>query len=122
DAEPAPAVEPVEASGIFAFPRGGRPGVCLHSIFEHWDFTDPDEARLCHLVGQQLRRYGFATDWTDTVAGMVRAVLATPLDGQGLRLAELPRSRRIDELEFHYPLARLDSGVLAGLLREHGFL
>src|SRR5690606_8157537 len=41
---------------------------------------------------------------------------------QELRLAELPRARRIDELEFHYPLARLDGGALAHLLREHGFL
>jgi exodeoxyribonuclease V beta subunit len=122
DAEPVEVAEPVEASGIFAFPRGGRPGVCLHSIFEQWDFTDPDAGRLHDLVGSKLRRYGFAADWTETVAEMVRAVLATSLDGRDLRLGELPRARRIDELEFHYPLARLDGGTLAHLLREHGFL
>lgn len=122
DVELTPAAEPGEASGIFAFHRGGRPGICLHSIFEHWDFTDPDEQRLRSLVSRQLRRYGFETEWTDTIAAMVRDVLATPLDGQALRLAELPRTRRIDELEFHYPLVGLDGGALAHLLREHGFL
>lgn len=122
DAELSPAEEPVEASGIFAFHRGGRPGICLHSIFEHWEFTDPNEKRLQQLVERKLRRYGFEPEWTETIATMVQDVLATPLDGQDLRLGELSASRRIDELEFHYPLARLDGGALATLLREHGFL
>lgn len=121
DAESSEAVA-AEADGIFAFPRGGRPGICLHGIFEQHDFADADEGRLRRLVSRQLTRHGFAAKWTDTVVAMVQDVLATPLDGAGLRLAGLPRARRIDELEFHYPIARLDGGVLADLLRAHGFL
>ncbi len=48
-------------------------------------------------------------------------VLATPLDAAGrLRLVDVPRARRLDELEFYYPLERFDDAGLRRLLRAHG--
>ena len=53
---------------------------------------------------------------------MIGRVLGTALDAGGrLRLADLPRERRLDELEFTYPLARFDVAGLGALLREHAF-
>jgi exodeoxyribonuclease V beta subunit len=122
DAEPAviPARQPLE--GIFAFPRGGRPGTCLHSIYQYWDFIGPDRDALEALVARMLSRHGFSSEWTATVADNVQRVLATPLDDQGLRLASLTRAQRLDELEFYYPIKSLESAALARLLRMHGFL
>src|SRR5690606_27318578 len=56
------------------------------------------------------------------VAGMVRAVLDTPLDGGGaLRLRNVALEQRIDEMEFYYPVTRLDAAELKRLLLAHDF-
>jgi exodeoxyribonuclease V beta subunit len=55
---------------------------------------------------------------------MLVDVLATPLplgSAQPLRLADLPRSRRLTELEFHLPSHRLDAAALNATLAELGY-
>jgi exodeoxyribonuclease V beta subunit len=104
----------VEEDGIFAFPRGARVGLCLHAIFEHLDFAteDPTES-----VRAALEDWRLGTEWTGTISRMVREVLETDLDGQGLRLRDLPARQRRDELEFHFPAGKLSVEELNALLR-----
>lgn len=105
---------------IFAFPRGTRAGSCLHAIFEQLDFASADHSEMDALVAQTLREYGFANVWLPAVAGMVRDVLATPLDASGsLRLCGVTAAQRINEMEFHYPVAELDARKLRQLLTSH---
>jgi exodeoxyribonuclease V beta subunit len=53
---------------------------------------------------------------------MVERVVATPLDDNGtLRLHRVPLSKRLDELEFYYPLAALTHGGLKQILLQWGF-
>ena len=123
-------VEPVDSGeaaaavpghGIFDFPRGARAGTCLHAIFERLDFTQSDPARLEELVERMLKTHGLdATAWTAAVSGMVRRVLETPLDASGLRLATVSADRRLNELEFYYPLANLRADGLRRVLSRHG--
>ena len=113
---------PAERTG-FTFPSGARAGSCLHAILERLEFTGADVARRRETIARELRRFGFAADWLPAVEAMIGRVLATPLDEAGrLRLADLPRERRLDELEFAYPLARFDVAGLSALLRQHGFI
>jgi exodeoxyribonuclease V beta subunit len=59
--------------------------------------------------------------WQTAVADTVEKVLRTPLDAEtGLCLACVERVERLDELTFHFPVARLDPGRLTALLRTHG--
>jgi exodeoxyribonuclease V beta subunit len=52
---------------------------------------------------------------------MARKVVNTPLDAQtGLRLAEVKCEHRLNELEFHYPLARLQIEGFREVLLKHG--
>ncbi len=119
---PPPPGDTPEARTIFTFPRGARAGTCLHSVFEHLDFADPDPERRHALVAERLGRFGFGDDWVPVVDDMVERVLATPLDGDGaVRLAGVPRTRRLDELEFTYPLAGFAVPGLQRVLRAHGF-
>jgi len=120
------ATPPVEIAeprpDIFGFPRGARPGVCLHRIFELWDFTDPDPGNLRRLVASTLDEFRFSPSWIPTIEKMVRDVTATSLDTRaGLRLSDVPRERRLDELEFHYPAGRLTLAGLNDLLRAYGY-
>ena len=106
----------------FAFPRGARAGVCLHALFERLDFTQRDRERLETLVGRTLTGHGLdAAEWTPTVADWVERVLATPLDESGLTLATVAPERRLNELEFTYPVKSLHPEVLRRVLERHGY-
>ncbi len=119
--EAAPLPEIPEGYSVDSFPRGARAGSCLHRIFERLDFTDATPEVLSSVVGEALARYGFGADWAPFVSRWTARVLDTPLDGEGLRLAQVGLGRRLTELEFHYPLKQLDSSGLRDLLVEHGF-
>ncbi len=111
-----------ETRTIFTFPRGARAGRCLHAVLEHVDFADPDPAPRRAVVASELDRFGFDAAWTSVVEDMVVRVGHTPLDAAGrVRLAGVPRTARLDELEFTYPLARFDAAGLQAVLRAHAF-
>ena len=113
---------PVSGRDIFAFPRGAHAGKCLHAIFEHLDFANRTRAHVEHVVKHDLAAHGFDTQWTRAVADMAQAVLATPLDEGGtLRLENVTRSRRLDELEFYYPIHELSDRGVRDVLLQWGF-
>ena len=123
-AVPGVETEPVAASvhNVFAFPRGARAGTCLHALFERLDFTQRDRERLETLVGRTLIGHGLdAAEWTAPVADWVERVLATPLDESGLTLATVAPERRLNELEFTYPVASLRAETLRRVLEQHGY-
>jgi exodeoxyribonuclease V beta subunit len=102
----------------FTFPGGTRAGSCLHAVLERVDFADPDGERRREIVARELRRFGFSAEWVPVVETMLAEVLATPLDASGrIRLRAVPRERRLDELEFTYPLADFDAAALRDVLR-----
>ena len=109
------------ATDILHFARGPRAGECLHTVFEHADFTDP--ATWPAAVTQALTAFGphEAVD-AQRLQGLLRDVVQTPLPvgtESALRLCTLPRARRLDELEFHLPAARLDTDALVHTLARH---
>jgi exodeoxyribonuclease V beta subunit len=111
-----------ETLDIHAFPRGARTGRCLHAIFEAIDFADPSRAMLERAVAHALAAHDFSARWVDVVSDMVEFVLATPLDESGkLRLARVTADRRLNELEFYYPIAHLSDGGLRALLLRWEF-
>jgi exodeoxyribonuclease V beta subunit len=116
DAAPAePGETPLDPHG---FPRGARAGRCLHGILEAIDFVRPDRA----IVASTLRAFGIEERWDPVVANWLDRILATPLDGDGrLRLAAVSRDRRVDELEFYYPVRGFDVARLGGELARAGF-
>lgn len=111
---------------LWEFPRGARPGSCIHEIYEDLDFQAPDD--LAELVPVKLGRFGLSADrWGEVLERAIRDSLVTPLDREASRLtlAGIPSSRRIDEMEFILPVAldggrRLTSERLAAVLQRHG--
>jgi exodeoxyribonuclease V beta subunit len=115
-------VEPLPAGrSIFAFPRGAQAGTCLHAIFEQVDFENLEHAALDRIVAKELAAHGFDAVWLRTIAHMVQSVLETPLDESGMTLRGVPRARRLDELEFYYPIASLSDTALRRILLDGGF-
>lgn len=96
------------SKGIFSFPKGRRAGTFFHDIFEHLDFKcDPEKQAL--LVKDKLTQHGFATQWFDPVFQLLKNVLSAPLMTipHKLKLADIARDQRINEMEFYYPLNRI---------------
>jgi exodeoxyribonuclease V beta subunit len=118
DREPLP--ESVSGRDIYAFPRGAQAGRCVHAIFEHVDFARLTRAELERVVQRELAAHGFDAMWLRALAAMVEAVLDTPLDASGMRLRGISRERRLDELEFYYPIGALNDRMLRRLLADAG--
>ncbi|RQW27230.1 exodeoxyribonuclease V subunit beta [Rhodobacteraceae bacterium CH30] len=100
----------------FSFPRGARPGTCLHAVFEAIDFQW-GEARIREVAASTLARFGFAEHWLDAVCDMVARTLDAPLD-EGVCLRQVPARQRLVELNFTRPLARLSVSRLRRVLTD----
>ncbi len=109
---------------IFAFQRGARAGILMHSIFELLDFSSAGELEVKTLIDKLLERHGFDASWQPCLSAMVRDVLSTPLalSGTPFRLGSLKPTSRLVELEFFIPLRRLTSPALALLLTKYGLV
>jgi exodeoxyribonuclease V beta subunit len=128
DAAPAPAAR-LDEDDILRFPRGAAAGECVHTVFERVDFGDP--ADWPRVIADALRVHqaalGGPVDADAVRQRMLRRllhdVLATPLPvgtARALRLATVPRQRRLTELEFHLPAQRLEADALNAALAELG--
>jgi exodeoxyribonuclease V beta subunit len=112
-----------------AMPMGVRVGTLVHRVLEATDFAaaDLDAELTAQIAAAQARRHVEIGDPAVVVAGL-RAAVETPLGPLlgGLRLRDLARADRLDELDFELPLAGGDdpTGELAlsaigGVLRDH---
>jgi exodeoxyribonuclease V beta subunit len=106
-------------AGFFAFPRGARAGTCLHAILEDWM---RGKGSLEQLVPAALQDHGIdPTTWAETATAQLQLVLDCDLDGHGLSLAALDPTRRLPELGFTFPVARLDMERLKTLLADPAY-
>lgn len=104
------------------FPHGAQAGLFLHGLLEKLDFPHAQEAVLSLAVHAGLQMHGFESSWKEPIETWIRSILDTPLDDDGLRLRNIRRSDRLDELAFYYPLASLESDAVNALLTRHGSL
>ena len=140
--EPETAPPPVAAGGdadeaalraapavLDAMPVGMRVGTFVHEVFEAADFAADDlEAELGAQVAEaQARRRVEIGDPVHVVAGL-RAAIGTPLGPlvDEVRLRDVGRADRLDELAFELPLVggdeptgRLALDAIAAVLSEH---
>jgi exodeoxyribonuclease V beta subunit len=136
-----PALEPLEpspagtaspdgptapASPMAALPVGAAFGTLVHRILELADFTSPDLRAHLSAIAAAADAERLAGLPAAELAEALEPALSTPLGpmAAGLRLRDIARSDRLDELDFELPLAGGDSptgeaavGDIAGLLR-----
>jgi exodeoxyribonuclease V beta subunit len=114
------------SSPLGEMPAGTAVGTFVHRVLEATDFAADDlDAELAARVAEvQARRAADIGDVATAVAGL-RAAIETPLGPDGLRLRDLARGDRLDELDFEFPLVggdhptgRLALDAIAAVLRE----
>ncbi len=99
------------ASGIHAFPAGAASGTLLHAVLEALDF-DADAHTIETTTRRLCAAYGFNDRWVETLSPWLAGVLTTPLELPACTLAAIARPQRSDELEFYFPLARIEAQTL----------
>jgi exodeoxyribonuclease V beta subunit len=95
-------------------------GSLVHGVFEVVDFTSPTlEDDLLAACADALA-YGVAAISPEALALGLADAIRTPLGGPlgSVRLAELPTTDRLDELEFHLPLAAGSALDLARIVAD----
>ena len=105
---------------LSAFPAGAAAGTFLHEVFEHLDFApfswrEGDAAgqtaaleELGRVLAERGAAHGFDDPrWQALLLAALPEVLRAPLGGPlgAMRLADIPRARRLDELVFDLPIA-----------------
>ncbi len=118
--------QPAEPPGgwedpIQRLPAGSRFGRFIHQLLQEIDFTAAEPEGVAALARRLAPRFGLPPLDAQALQAVVRLVetaLQVPLPGSQLRLAELPRARRVDELEFHFA-CHSDLDSLRWLLADH---
>ncbi|MCF1958468.1 PD-(D/E)XK nuclease family protein, partial [Escherichia coli] len=105
-----------DENSIHHFPRGAVAGTFLHSLLEVLDFSQPiDEL----WIQGQLTAQGFDEKWAPLLVTWMETLFHTPLNSQGLCLADIPKSQQLDELQFYLPIEKeVSSAQLTQLISQ----
>ncbi len=88
-----------QSMDMAGFPRGPRPGNCVHKIFEEIDFAGSLENFRAKAL-ESLKEFNLDTSWAEVLADMVRKVVSSEIY-PGLKLKELDPRWIIKEMDFH---------------------
>lgn len=104
---------------ILSFAAGSHVGLFLHHLLEHLDFQGDIQAQGIELNRRFALRFGFdARRQQDTVVAWLHNIVSTPLNDAGLRLSQLSRRQRLDELEFDFAIDHVRVDALNRILGE----
>ncbi len=106
---------------VHGFPRGSRPGSCLHGILEELDFTQTGGETVEALVEEKLLLHAIDSRWTSVVVAWLREVVETPINAAGLTLSRIGSEQRLNEMEFYFPARSLQPKAIAALAQQHRF-
>jgi exodeoxyribonuclease V beta subunit len=112
---------PGDRRPLLDVPGGKAFGTLVHSVLEHTDFGSATLAADLHdRCAEALRYRPLPVDSLVLAEGLAGA-LAAPLGGPlgPVRLVDLPRADRLDEMTFDVPLGRLSAARVAGVLLDH---
>ena len=115
DTDESAAVDGQQFDGpLLGLPAHAEFGTLVHALMEHVDFTRTDRtAHLDELIGADGRVAALEIDRAALRDGLA-AVIDTPLHGlfDGTRLADIPTSDRLAEMEFHFPILDTNGSML----------
>jgi len=116
-----PIIDKSELAGQFKFPRGAHAGNFLHTLLEEIDFTQlPDD--IDDLIEGLLARFAIDLENHQLVKPWLEIILNSHMNqhtGEPLRLANLSEDLKKVEMEFYFPVERLNPGDFNALLKRY---
>jgi exodeoxyribonuclease V beta subunit len=100
----------IESQGdsILDFPAGSHVGLMLHSVLENLDFSIELEPQCDSLFTRFLPLAGISDQHRKTLSGWLENIVDTALDEAGLKLRNINRNKRLNELSFDFALDHID--------------
>jgi len=111
-----------EKNDIFSFPKGAKPGIFFHEIFENIDFKKDSTDIKESLITDKLHEYGFDLKWKNIVCDMINNVISTPLftNRKNFLLSSISGGDRINEMEFYFPLKTVTPKKIRKIFSDYG--
>jgi len=111
-----------EKNDIFSFPKGAKPGIFFHDIFENIDFKQDLSDIKESIITDKLHEYGFDLKWINVVCDMINNVVSTPLfaDRKNFLLSSISGRDRINEMEFYFPLKTVTPKKIRKIFSDYG--
>ena len=113
------APQPEDFANILTFPRGTRPGLCLHFLLENLDLNMPIGKQTALLM-HGLEQFGFDVRWLPALTNWLQNLVHIHLPGS-CALYDIQASDVLHELSFLFPVHRLSTARLIALLLRYGF-
>ncbi|GAA6134952.1 exodeoxyribonuclease V subunit beta [Oceaniserpentilla sp. 4NH20-0058] len=114
-------IDRTELAGQFLFPRGAHAGNFLHTLLEEIDFSDvPDDVDT--LIESLLARFGIDLEHQPLVKPWLDIILTSPMaqhEGEPLCLGDLTPDLKKVEMEFYFPVEKLNAEDFNALLGQY---
>jgi exodeoxyribonuclease V beta subunit len=107
--------EAVETLNRFNFPKGAITGNLLHNIFEHISFKDPEFHS--DVINSEFEASGLDKKWLQILKDWISEGLEHKLVSD-IKLSSLNDSDTLKELEFHFPVDKITTEQILGILRD----
>jgi len=103
------------------FPRGPKTGLFVHELLENIDFKTPDSAETERQIQRLLDSYDFDLQWQNAIAKMLNDLCGLGLNfgDQNFSLSQISKDKRLNEIEFYFPLKTLESEKISRIFSEH---
>jgi len=115
----APIIKFVERNfeNFLTFPRGAVTGLFVHDLFENIDYANLKESRVRKLIEQKLSDYRLEEQWEKATFTMLQNVvnLRLTIAGDTFSLADISKEKRLNEMEFYFPLRKITPETLKGV-------
>ncbi len=117
--QPAHGGSPRFTDEVLNFPAGSQVGLFLHLLLEKMDFVADIADQVRALAHQFAPRFNLdAHKYEHTLIEWFQNLVSTPLNSNGFCLGQLPRQRRLDELEFDFSVERIHVVSLNKVLEQ----
>lgn len=88
----------------YSFPKGAAAGTFLHSLLEPLDFSQPIDGLW---LAEQIKQFNLEEHWLFVLERWLQDILQTPLNSQGIKLADISADKKQAELQFYLPIDSL---------------
>ncbi len=107
---------------IYSFPGGTNAGLFFHSLLEQLDFSNDDSVYLKKQIETSLTEFGYNQIWIDTIYETIKKVQNITLGNSNSKflLKELKTENLRREIEFYFPLTKIESGKLKEFFSING--
>jgi len=108
-----------DTTPLSRLPKGAATGIALHSVLEHADFQRIET--LPPLIAEHFGSMNLDDGALRALTAHLTSMMSLPLyaDDSEVRLQDIAMKDRLNEIEFYYPIRRVDPRVLASATSIH---